>query len=610
MLTLVCLAGAISLAGVSAANSRASLHPVKEVIHSVLQPFDLKDVRLLDGPFKTAQEANGKYLCSLDQDRLLWSFRTNAGLPAPGEPLGGWEAPDVEVRGHFVGHYVSGCALMYASTGEKKYKDKVDSVVGELAKCQKALGGGYLSAYPAEFLDRLEEMEDPPWAPYYTIHKIMAGMYDAYTLCGNKQALDVVNAMADCILKRMEKLSTEEITHLLRVEYGGMNDFMYQLYALTGSPDHLKLARMFDKQEFLGPLSRGEDNLTRRHGNTHIPIVAGAARRYELTDEKESRAAVEFFWRLVVDTRTYCMGGTTVAERWPEANKLARTLARNNAECCKTYNMLKLTRHLMHWTGDPKYADFYERAFWNGIQGSQDPDAGQLLYYVPLATGSRKAFGTPLDSFWCCYGTGVESFAKQGDSIYFHDDKGIYVNLFIPSTVQWKEKGVQIEQVTNFPDQEGTTLVVHTERPVELPIKVHVPYWADRGVTVEVNGGKLDIKAKLTSYMSIERTWKDGDKVDIAMPMSLHTWPMPDKPEMMAIMYGPLVLAGLVNSRQQLTFTSPDGKLDSWIKPVEGKTLTFRTVGQEKDITLIPLNRVLRQRYGVYWTVKNAGEPG
>ena len=572
-----------------------------------LAPFDLKHVRLLDGPCKVAQEANRRYLHELDPDRLLHSFRQNAGLEAPGQPLGGWEAPTVEVRGHFVGHYLSACALMYASTGDEALKARADAMVAEFAGCQQALGGGYLAAFPESFWDRLESMQNPPWAPYYTIHKIMAGLFDCYRLCGNDQALDVLKGMAGYFRRRMDRLSIWEIDRLLSVEFGGMSEVLHNLYSVTGDPDHLALAHRFDRAVFLGPLALEHDDLSRIHANTHIPEICGAARRYELTGDERYGTAVRYFWDRVVTTRSYATGGSNQGEHWPDPNKLARTLGQDNQESCTTYNMLKVTRYLIRWTADPRYADFYERAYFNGILGTQNPETGMLAYFTPLATGFTKAFGTPYDSFWCCYGTGIESFSKLGDSIYFHDTDGVYVNLFIASTVEWPEKVLRLEQRTGFPEQPSTTLVFHTERPVTLDLHIRAPEWATRGVRVRVNGEPADVDAKPGSYMSVRRGWRDGDSVEVEMPMSLHGHPMPDDPELVAIMYGPLVLAGLTDENRH--FLADANDIGSWIKPVEGQPLTFRTQGQPTDITFIPLNRVIAERYGVYWVVTKEGSP-
>jgi len=599
---LAALIAALSVSAM-AADRAIPLNPIKPAVQPVVAPFDLSQVRLLDGPCKAAQDANGRYLLSLNPDRLLKNFRVQAGLPAPGRRCGGWEAPDCELRGHFVGHYLSGLALMYKSTGDQRYKDRLNLMVGELAKCQTKIGTGYLSAFPTTWFDKVETRQRI-WAPYYTIHKIMAGMYDAYTLCGNQQALQVLLNMADYFYSRNEKLTPNQIATMLGTEYGGMNDLLYKLYRITGNPKHLKLAHDFDKMEFLTPLSKDVDNLTGRHGNTHIPIVLGAAQRYEITGDTDYKEMSTFFWNTVVNTRTYAMGGSTTGERWTAANRLANSLSGTNAECCKTHNMLKLTRVLFGWDPNPVYADFQERAFWNGIMGTQDAKDGQMLYYVPLAPGSTKNWGTRYGEFWCCYGTGVETWAKTGDSIYFHDDNSLYVNLFISSVLDWTEKGVKIEQKTDFPVEAGTTLTVHTKNPVRFTLKIHVPYWTGdgNGVVININGEPWVDLGKPSRYAEINTEWKDGDTVTIDMPMSLHTHVMPDDENVMAIMYGPLVLAGLVDSRENTVIASHTDL--SWIKSVPGRDLTFTThVANRPDITLVPLNKIVNERYTVYWQV-------
>jgi uncharacterized protein len=609
--------------------------PVKPAVKDRLQAFPLTQVRLLDGPLKTALEANRKYLRMLDADRMLYAFRRNAGLPAVGKPLGGWEAPDCEVRGHFVGHFLSACALMYSATGDQELKAKADYMIAEMAKCQKALAtqspadAGYLSAFPASFWDRLEAMKGPPWAPYYTIHKIMAGLLDMHTMTGNQQALDIVKGMAGYFKGRFDKLTIWQTDQLLTVEFGGMAEVLHSLYAVTGDPDHLALGHTFEKNTFLGPLALEHDDLTNIHANTHIPQVAGAARRYEVTGDERYRTIASYFWDRVANHRSYATGGSNVGEGWGDPDKLAGTLTPNNEESCTTYNMLKIARYLLRWTADPRYADYYAHAFINGIIGTQNPEDGMLLYYLPLATGNAKNWGTAYDSFWCCTGTGVETFSKLGDSIYFHDAGNLYVNMPIASTVDWTAKGVKVEQLTRYPREEGTSFIVHCPRSVEFGLKVLVPHWATRGVAATVNGQPVDIgrgdgsrrgvsgrssesgigadgdPAHPPYYLTVQRTWRDGDRVTVKMPMRLYAAPMPDDPEMIAVMYGPLVLAGLTDHSRYFIADAKD--LAAWIKPVPGKPLTFTTVGQKPEMTLVPLNGIINERYGVYFLAIKEG---
>ncbi len=597
-----CLTIALLLSGTFVPNAARA----ESKVTPELQAFDLGWVRLMDGPCKTAQEANRRYLHSLDVDRLLYNFRVTAGLDAPGKPYGGWEKPGCEVRGHFVGHYLSACALMYKSAGDEELKARADKIVAEWAKCQAALGEGYLSAYPKSFWDRLEKMKKPPWAPYYTIHKLMAGLYDVHTMCGNAQALDVLKGMAGYFQRRIEKLPLRQWDRILTVEFGGMSEVLHDLYGLTNDPNHLWLAHKFDQGAFLGPLALDWDNLSGLHANTQIPKICGACRRYELTADGRYRRLSEFFWNRVVHTRSYCTGGSNEAEHWPEPNALADTLSDRNQECCTQYNMLKVTRYLLRWTADPKYGDFYERAFYNGILGTQDAETGMLMYFVPLATGHTKrtggrGFSTPTDSFWCCTGTGIESFAKLGDSIYFRDDNGITVNLYIPSKLTWAEAGASLEIQTSFPEEERITIVVGLTQPRPATLSLRIPHWVGEGVKVKVNDEAVDVDAKPRSYLALDRNWEDGDVIDLWLPMRLRACPMPDDPDLCAVMYGPLVLCGITEASTH--FLADKENLETWIKPIEGKPLTFRTVRQPKDITFIPFYKVLEEPYGVYFPI-------
>lgn len=588
-------------------------------------PFDLRQVKLGPGPFRDAMEVNRRYLMSLDPDRLLHNFRFTAGLPSDAEPLGGWEAPENELRGHFVGHYLSACALMGASLGDKEISVRGIALVAELAKCQQP--NGYLSAFPEEFFDRLRDGRGV-WAPFYTLHKIMAGLLDTSTLSGSSQALDVLRGMARWTGSWTGPLSQSHMARVLEREYGGMNEVLYNLAAVTGRSQYQSLAHRFDQEIFFAPLAEGRDELDGLHANTNIPKVIGAARRYELAGEERYQNIAGYFWDTVTSRRAYCTGGTSDDEGWHDANALSKQLGGYTHECCCTYNMLKLTRHLFGWTADPAYADYYERALFNGVLGTQHPADGQKLYYVAMESGYWKLFGEPLHSFWCCSGTGAESHAKFGDSIYFHDDDGIWVNLFIASEVEWPEQGVTLVQETKFPEDDSTTFTVRCRKPVRMAVRVRVPYWATRGGSAELNGRTLEAFAAPSSYLVLDRTWRDGDEVKVTMPMGLHVCAMPDDPTVQAFMYGPLVLAGRLGTegltpetlraeptkpraipeyRSEPVAVAPlkagGNDPSSWIKPVQGKPLEFRTTGQERDVTLIPFNRVLDERYGIYWRV-------
>ena len=596
----------------------------RERVNWSVEPFPLSQVRLLAGPFQQEQETNRRWLHSLPSDRLLHTFRLTAGLASSAQPLGGWEKPDCELRGHFAGgHYLSACALAYASTGDDELKKKADGMVAELAKCQTRQKNGYLSAFPEELFDRLRNGQNV-WAPYYTIHKIMAGHLDMYTYCGNEQALATAEGMAGWVRHWVQPLSDEHMARVLGVEHGGMLEVLCDLYAVTGKEEYLYTARRFDHGQVFDPLAEYRDELKGLHANTNIPKITGAARQYELTGDRRYRNISNYFWDEVVARRTYCTGGTSNEEHWEaEPGRLAKELGQNMEECCCGYNMLKLARHIFGWTADPRAMDYYERTLFNSRLGTQDAD-GMKSYFLPLAPGYWKYYNSAYDSFWCCTGTGAEEFAQFGNTVFFHDDNGIYVNLFVASEVNWPEKGIRLRQETNFPEQEATSLIVRAARPVQVSLNVRVPCWTPRGVAIKLNGEELPVSSSPSSYLELRRVWKDGDRVEVALPMSLHVDPLLGDESWQAAMYGPLVLAGrlgaegLTESMTRIGYdTTPGGKprpapvirahasdAFDWVEAVAGQRLSFRTAGQSESISLVPLYKVSGERYAVYWKVQ------
>lgn len=590
------------------------------------ESFPMTDVRLLDGLFRDAMLRDKTYLLSLEADRLLHNFRVTAGLPSSAEPLGGWEKPDCELRGHFVGHYLSALALMYASTGDEALKKKADYIVAELAKCQEAMPAmgynqGFLSAYPEELFDRVDAAKRV-WAPYYTLHKIMAGLLDIHQLCGNAQALAVLEKMADWLKFRVDRLPHDQMQRALGLEHGGMNEVLANLYAITGNADHLKLAQAFNHEAVLDPLAHGVDKLDCLHANTQIPKVIGAARQYELDGDTRMRDLATFFWQRVVLARSWVIGGNSDAEHFFPIAQTSQHLSPVTAETCNTYNMLKLTRHLFEWEPSGPQMDFYERGLYNQILGSQAPNTSMVTYFISLKPAHFKVYSTPLDSFWCCLGTGTENHAKYGDTIYFHGADSLYVNLFIPSELTWKVRGVSVRQETKFPDEAQTTLTMTCAKPARLALKIRKPAWA-ANASVSVNGQTQNAREE-SGYLAINRTWKTGDRISVKLPMQLHLEALPDDPNTVAVLYGPLVLAaelgtdGLPANGQEAkdqkdfnrvadpappVLTGTPGDLLAQIAPVAGAANTFRIskIAQPQDVTLVPFYRVHHQRYNVYW---------
>jgi uncharacterized protein len=612
-----------------------------------VEPFPFAAVKINGGIYGAAAEWNSGYMDRLAADRLLYNFRQNAGLPTGNvEPFGGWEAPadgkrGSELRGHFTGHYLTASAQAGAN-GDKAAKEKGDYVVAELAKVQEKLGGGYLSAFPHELFDRLDNLSGKPrppqgepqlpWAPFYTIHKIMAGMLDMHTLGGNAQALKVVEGMADWTDKWSASKSEEHMQEILNTEYGGIAETLYNLAAVTNNDRWAKAGDRFTKKRFVNPLASRRDELRGLHVNTHIPQVIAAARRYEISGDTRFHDVADFFWWEVTSARSYVTTGTSNSEGWQEqprklAAELKNNLGTSTAECCCSYNMLKLTRHLYGWTADPRYFDYYERALLNHRIGTILPEKGYTQYYLSLKPGAWKTFNFEDKSFWCCTGTGVEEYSKLNDSIYWRDRHGVYVNLFIPSELHWEEQGFRLRQDTKFPDEPRTALVVMAARATPMAVRLRIPAWLDTAPTVKLNGRALEASAAPGSYLTLSRTWKAGDRIEMEMPMRLTVETMPDDPSTQAFLYGPLVLAGdlgtegLDQSRiigpsappmraggqnvppiEVPTFKAAGPDAASWIKPGSAP-LTFRTTGQAKDVTLVPLNSLFGKRYSVYWQV-------
>ncbi len=610
------------------ANAVASKVPV------VAQPFDLADVTLGPGLFREAMDRDRAYLLELEPDRFLHTFRLNVGLPSAARPYGGWESPDVELRGHSAGHYLSACALMYRSTGDAAFKERVDAMVRGLAECQAASVGagfhaGYLSAFPESFIDR-NDAGQPVWAPWYTLHKIMAGLLDAHRLTGNAQARDVLLRMAGWVADRVDRLPPAQMQASLKNEFGGMNDVLAGVYALTGDPKHLHTAQAFDHAGVFDPLAAGRDELDGLHANTQIPKIIGAVREYELTGDARYGRIARFFWERVALHRSYAIGGDSDGEHFFPVGDFASHLTNETAETCNTYNMLKLTRDLFALEPDARAMDFYERGLYNHILASQDPARGLCTYLVALQPGHFKTYATPEDSFWCCVGTGMENHAKYGDTIFAHSADALYVNLFIPATVRWRDRGVTVTQATDFPCANTTTLTIAGDRPAAFALRVRHPAWADGPLGIAINGVAFTGDAGAPgSYAAIERTWQPGDRVTITLPMALRTEPLPGTANEVAIFYGPIVLAGKLGTDgmpvpyagfqlEEARFPDPAvpalvtdqaGWLAS-VEKVSDSPLVFRThgLGRPQDVTLEPFYTIHHERTTVYWSLLQPAE--
>ena len=591
-------------------------------------PFALEDITILDPDLLRMRRQTLDYMLALDFDRLLHNFRINAGLPSSAAPLYNRESPTNGWRGHYVGHFLSASGQMYATTRDARIKSKADAIVAELAKCQARLGEqGYLSAFPESSFDDLEQGR-PAAVIWYALHKIMAGLLDAHEHLQNQQALDVLEKMAAWVDWRTGRLPEDQMQRTLQTEFGGMNEVLANLSAVRKNPRYLEVAKRFDHHVVMDPASQRRDTLAGLHANTQIPKFIGAARQFELTGDPYYRDAALFFWQQVALHRSYVTGGNSVSEHFrTPPDVLASELTDLTQETCNTYNMLKLTSHLFGWYAEPQYADFYERAFLNHILATPHPSEGSPLYYLGMQPGQWKVHFVPHEGFFCCCGTGLENFAKLGEGFYFHDGQSLWVNLFFASEVRWREKGVVLRQETRFPDEAGMRLIVQSKSPAAFSLKVRIPYWAEN-VSFSINGKPFQPHEKLapSSYAKIDRTWKDGDRVDVQLPMRLHLQAIPDDTNLAAIMYGPLVLAGELGTQDldpkrlysedkflhggfpSIAVPELAGDrhaLEKWIQPVRAadKPLAFRTVnaGRPNEVILSPFYRLFDQRYCIYW---------
>lgn len=596
-----------------------------------LKAFELASVRLLPGPFLDAQRRDERYLLQLEPDRMLHNFRRNAGLTPRAPVYGGWESqePWVEIRchGHTLGHYLSACAMMFASTGKPVFKERSDYIVAELRACQDAAQSGLICAFPdgARQLELSVQGRDFHGVPWYTMHKIFAGLRDAYTFTGNALALDVLKRLADYTDNLTAALSDAQMQKMLDREHGGMNEALADLYAMTGERRYLDLALKFTHRALLQPMVERRDILDGLHSNTQIPKAIGFQRLYELTGNSELRAAAEFFWRTIIDRRTYATGGNGDVEHFFPPQEFAQRLhSAKTMETCCMHNMLRLTRALFAHDPRVEYADYYERTLYNGILASQDPQSGMMTYFQATRPGYVKLFHTPTDSFWCCTGSGIENHAKYGDSIYFHDDESLYVNLFMSSTLDWHERGLQLTQATEFPHAPSTSLTLRLERPQTFTLRIRQPGWCD-SATLLINGQRQTHRTP-GQYVSVRRRWRDGDRVELQLPMQLRFESLPSAPEYAAVMYGPIVLAGRLGTeglspgsqiikneresgemlhlpREVPTWTLDRNRLDQHIHPIADRPLAFQAQGVRElpKLELIPYFEIAHERYNLYW---------
>ncbi len=591
---------------------------VKPVVLIKAYAFNVKEVKLLNGsPFHHAMKMDSAYLMLLKPDRLLYRFHKNAGLPVKDSIYGGWESEGIS--GQTVGHYLSALSMMYAGTANTEFKKRVNYIVTELDRCQLERKTGYLGAIPNEdsLFGKVAKGEiksggfdlNGGWSPWYVVHKIMAGLCDAYLYTGNKNALTVVTRMADWTYNTINHLSDSTRLKMLNCEYGGMNDVLANIYALTGNKKYLDLSYKFYDEFVMAKLANRIDPLPGKHSNTNVPKAIGSARQFELTGNNRDKTIASFFWETMVNHHSYVIGGNSNYEYCGKPDSLNDRLSDATCETCNTYNMLKLTRHLFAWDPSAVLMDYYERALYNHILASQNPANGMMTYFVPLRMGTRKQFSDSFNTFTCCVGSGIENHSKYVEQIYNHDDKHtLWVNLFIPSSLEWRKIGLQFTQQTEFPGSGEVNFTIGLKKAAALTIKIRKPFWCRQNPVVKIMGKPINYSIDESGYISITRKWLPGEVLAVSLPMHLYTESMPDNPNRIAFKYGPLVLAGQLGKQMpDPVYGTPvlitDNKnINDWVKPT-GKLLQFemKGVGKPFDVTLIPFYKTYDQYYSVYW---------
>ncbi len=600
--------------------------------------FPLTAVTLLDGPFKEAKDRNLQYLLENEPDRLLHWHRKAAGLEPKADHYGGWE----NGGSNLLGHYLTACAQTYAATGDKRLLERVNYMVDELEKCQQNRQDGALFNDPG-MAGNFEKMRQgqmefkiigPEFPlvnggnPWYGIHKVLAGLRDAYLYGNNQKARRVLVKFSDWAYDFAIPIAEAPFQKVLDVEHGGMTEVFADVYVITGDRKYLELAKKFVHQRVAQPIAEGRDMLYPHHANAQIPKFVGYERLYQLVGEvaaPEGKSALNF-WDIVQRNHTVVIGGNSEYERFGPAGQVSRRIGYSSSETCNTYNMLKLSNLLYQRTGDAKYMEYYERALYNHILASVGPEEGMYCYYTNLKPGHFKTFSTKFNSSWCCVGSGMENPAKYGEAIYSHSEKDLFVNLYLSSQLDWQQKNFVIRQETRFP--ESDTVRFRIEQAGKAPVALYLrqPHWTNNGMKIWVNGKPYPASSPGNGYIPVRHKWKKGDQLQVLLPMQLHLEETPDNPNVAALLYGPVVLAGELGRKgmenvslragdmwdnekkaEELKdipfFVADKGQLTGWIKPVGSKTLTFtaKSAGEGPEITFSPFYKINRQRYSVYW---------
>ncbi len=584
-------------------------------------------------------DLNHEYLLSLDQDRIASWFRREAGLIPKAQPYPFWESEDVwgkgPLAGHIMGFYLSSMAMMYQSTGDEKIIEKLNYTLSELEECQKAGKDGYLLATingRHVFQDVVEgnfktsnPLINDTWEPVYIMNKIMLGLNSVYTRCGIPKAGAIFLKMADWFGDSvLNKLTHDQIQELLVCEHGSINESYIDAYKLSGDKKYLQWANMLNDEDMWVPLSQGKDVLNGWHANTQIPKFTGFENIYQYTSDQKYTDAARFFWSTVVSKHTWSIGGNSTGEHFFTTSEFTERLPLiGGPESCNSVNMLRLTEVLYKDYAEPEKIDYYEKVLFNHILSNYDPDSAMCVYYTSMRPGHYKVYGTKYHSFWCCTGTGMESPSKFGQMIFAYDESSLYVNLFLPSELNWKDKKVRITQKTSFPDIESSTIVITTEQPVKFNLKIRQPKWLKSAIPdIKVNGKKISIKASPDGYVAIERVWKNGDEIIVGLPGKISIESIPGGNEYISVLYGPIVLAAKMdnqglnandfrNARDVVarkiiplsdapTFAGNYDNITKGITRKPGSVALFQSVS-DKNLELVPFNTIHYSRYAVYF---------
>ena len=611
ILVIVCITGFISIEG------RSQNLPDRKIEKAL--PFSNSSVVLKPSWIKDREELNTAYLKSLDPDRLLHNFRVNAKFLSTAKPLEGWEAPNLGLRGHFTGHYLSAISVLVEKYKDTLLRRRLNYMVDELYKCQQALGNGYLSAFPEKDFETLETRIVGVWAPYYTYHKIMQGLLDAYVRAGNKRAYEMAVSMASYVDKRMSKLDEATIEKMFYTaeanpgnEAGAMNEVLYNLYKLSKNPGHLALAKLFDRDWFAVPLSKNKDILSGLHSNTHLVLVNGFTQRYSITGETLYRDAAVNFWDMLLNHHAYANGSSSgprpnvvtptslTSEHWGVPDHLSNTMTKEIAESCVSHNTQKLTSTLFSWSTNPRYADTYMNTFYNSVMALQSDHTGAVVYHLPLGSPQKKKFLKEND-FRCCNGTSIEAFASLNSGIYYHNDSALWVNLYVPSKVNWAKPGIELEQAGNFPTDPTIELTITSKKKAAFALRLFVPSWANKA-DVYINNERQNIEITPNSYISLHREWKNRDKIRLVFQYEFYVKPMPDDKKVIAVFYGPMVLA--FETASEIILKEEDNSLLPKLSVTDMNKRIFQLRNNGNTYQLRALYDIEAESYGVYATIR------